>query len=669
MDTKKLYLKRNITKKSYSYFKNNLHKYLTPAEQNKIVGKNDLHYYANKYPTPPIKFKSSITIHKKNVATFMKKILKYYVTKDSIDLYDLKIHKYFNKEDNYPNYYIMHNCVKTNVLNVNSLSHKFKYFNMSNYQLNPSNTHMLFGVDFIGNRIFHLFIKSLYSNEIKEIKIPAQPLININNIYGSNLSDYFIWINDDEIAYVSQNTYYNQGGIYVYNILNKSKYLIKKIPHGCFGNINITTDNNYIVVYLTTYSSDSIYVMDNDDSKIKLLKKPLIDFKDNVTYTSIDHLDGEWIICEKNNQHDYIKKTNDFKHFTILYSNDNPYETILKMIYLEKKFIFTLAHLKGVSLYELSSCKKLTLLHNELEGYINIKNKYTTLSNFKYSIYHYLLKPQYFGLHHKCECNRPKYYEKKIYIKCDLYFTVLSKSKPHLSKCILWGYGSYNVYEKPKYTPFFVALIEEGYTVIIANVRGGGNYGYKGYVDGRLFNKLNTFNDFITIADYIVDHQITTRKKLAIWGRSAGGLLIATVINMRPDLCELAILGVPFIKVIETLQSYKTPLGIESRNEFGNVTKLDMVDYIKTYSPLDNIKKDGIYPNIFIYTNAYDTLVPCAQPIEYYNTMKEVDVFKNKERDINILFDKRFGHNQGSSKKDKVETFSIIFDQIQRYIY
>lgn len=669
MDTKKLYLKRNITKKSYSYFKQNLNKYLTPLEENSLKCKNDIYNYANKYPTPSIKFKSSIIINKKNVNDFIKKIKKYYHDKDTIDLYDLKIHKYFDKNDSYPNYYILNNCVKNYVLKLNDISQKFKYFNMSSYQLNPSNTHILFGIDFIGNRVYHLFIKSLYSNEIKEIKIPAQPLININNMYGSNLSDYFIWLNDIEIAYVSQNTYYNQGGIYSYNIENKTKYLIKKIPQGYFANINITTDNNYIVIYISSYSSDSIYIMDNDDSKIKLLNKPTLDFKDNVVYLSIDHLNGEWIVCERNNQYDYIKKTNDFKTYTILYKNDNPYETIHKMIYLENVFLFTLTHLKGISLYKLTSCKKLTLIRNETNGYIKIKNKYNTLNKFKYGVSSYLTPPRYFNLNQKCILDKCPYYEKKIYIKKDLYFTVLSKEKPHMSKCILWGYGSYNVYEKAKYNPYFISLINEGFTVIISNLRGGGNYGYKGYVNGRLLNKKNTFDDFITIADYIVDHKITTRKRLAIWGRSAGGLLIASVINMRPDLCELAILGVPFIKVIETLKSYKTPLGIESRDEFGNVTNEMVEQYIKSYNPLDNIKKDAVYPNIFIYTNAYDTLVPCKQPIEYYNTMKNIDVFKNKDREINILFDPKFGHNQGSSRKDKIETFSIIFDQIKRYIY
>jgi oligopeptidase B len=210
--------------------------------------------------------------------------------------------------------------------------------------------------------------------------------------------------------------------------------------------------------------------------------------------------------------------------------------------------------------------------------------------------------------------------------------------------------------------------------MIIAHLRGGGDYGFKGYRDGRLLNKKNTFDDFIHIADYIVEHKITTRKKLAIWGRSAGGLMIATVINMRPDICELAIIGVPFIKVHDTLKSFKTPLGMESRDEFGNVENTEMNKYILSYDPLHNINLELLYPNIFIYSNIYDTLVPYTQPLDYYNKMKEARIFKeginNKtiKREINIFIDNKFGHKQGSSITNKIKSYSIIFDQLERYI-
>jgi oligopeptidase B len=228
-----------------------------------------------------------------------------------------------------------------------------------------------------------------------------------------------------------------------------------------------------------------------------------------------------------------------------------------------------------------------------------------------------------------------------------------------MSKCLLIGYGSYNNISVAKYAAHYVALILEGWTIVIAHLRGGGHYGYKGYNEGRLLHKKNTFLDFIKIADYLVEHKYTTHKKLAIWGRSAGGLLIANVLNMRPDICQFAILGVPFVMPIETMSDYRNPLGLESRSEFSSLKEIDAIH---------NIDVSLNYPNIFIYTNYYDTLVPYKEPLNYYNAIKQARVFREKEREVNIYIDNKYGHTQGSSDESKAHSYSIIFDQLNKFI-
>ena len=562
---------------------------------------NDLEKYAFKYPHN-IKPVHKLHINKKRISYFMKQIRKHYVKINEIESIDDNIWHHREKKDDYSKYYIKHNCKKQPILDIGNLAKKFPYFSITEYQINPSNTHILFGVDFIGSRVYHLFIKCLYSNEIKEIKIPCQPLSSMKNIFGdTNITDTFVWLNDEEICYVSQNKYYNQSAIYVYNIINESKYLLKKIPRGSFASIYVTADSYYVVLYISDYSSDELYIIDNED-RLKV-DKPIIQHKHDVSYPYFDHIDGEWIIYERNKTHDYLKRTKDFKTFHIDYHNSNPNETINDIIYIEDTYIFTINHLKGIKLASLK-CDNLKIHYDELKGFICFEDKCSKIKDFTYHIKYYLSNSTQHKLN-DIPHNKHKYYEEKIYIKKDLYFTVLSKNKPNMSKCILIGYGSYNISEFSQYSPHFIAIIEEGYTIVMSHLRGGGEYGFKGYNDGRLFNKKNTFLDFIEIADYIVKTKITTRKQLAIWGRSAGGLLISSVINMRPDLCELAILGVPFINILSTLSTYKTPLGMESRTEFGNVTDNKMVEYIKTYAPLDNIQYDLPYPNIFIYANIY----------------------------------------------------------------
>jgi oligopeptidase B len=214
----------------------------------------------------------------------------------------------------------------------------------------------------------------------------------------------------------------------------------------------------------------------------------------------------------------------------------------------------------------------------------------------------------------------------------------------------------------------YFPLIEEGFVIAIAHLRGGGEYGYKGYDDGRFTKKKNTFLDFIETAKYLIQHEYTCKDKLAIWGRSCGGLLVTSVLNMCPDLCKVALIGVPFVTPIETMKTYKTPLGIETQSELGDPKNKHINQYLHSYAPLENIKMDGDYPNMFIYTNLNDTLVPYVEPLEYYNHMKNVEVYKSGKKDISFYIDFRFGHKQGTLLKDRAEHYAMLFTYLLKYL-
>ena len=108
--------------------------------------------------------------------------------------------------------------------------------------------------------------------------------------------------------------------------------------------------------------------------------------------------------------------------------------------------------------------------------------------------------------------------------------------------------------------------------------------------------------------------------------------------------------------------------GVNVTVEYGNITDMKTYKYIDSYSPLNHINKSALYPNIFIYTNVHDTLVPYKGPLLYYNTIKEADVFKHKQKEISIMIDPQFGHTQGSSTQKKIESYAMIFDKLTRYI-
>jgi len=644
MNTRSLYKKRNITKKTYKYFKDNLHKYLSIEEQSKIKGVNDLLKY-RKYPK---QIKIITTLQKSNPSYYEKKIKKQLLATDLYVTEDYPQIKLKYSKGNYKKYYIKKLCGSYDILNIDNLAKPFTYFSITPYLLNPSETHLLFGVDFLGNRCYHLFIKSLYSNEIKELLIPKHTMLDTSRLLNtdSTVSDTFTWLSDDSIAFIGLNRYYNEQTASVYN-LDNTMYTFAKIPHGYFGDIDTTSDGDYVIFSILDYNSTEIYIMDNDKLK---LGAPILKRQFSVSYPLIDHVDGEWILHEQNKGVDVLKRTKDFKTYQIDYINKNPNEQIVAVQFVEDTYIFTLCHLKGFKLYTLN-CRGLSLKHDEPIGYI--KFDINTMDNFHFYTSYYLsptIKSD--------ESYDPKYYEEKIYIKKDLHFTILAKHKPQDSKCLLIGYGAYNTIEVAKYSAHFVALILEGWTIVMAHLRGGGEYGYKGYNGGRLQHKKNTFLDFITTADYLVEHHITSYNKMAIWGRSAGGLLIANVLNMRPDICKMAILGSPFVTPMSTLSNYKNPLGLESISEFGKPSK--------NIDPISNINLNHDYPNIFIYANYYDTLVPYKESLMYYNAIKEAAVFKKKK--IHIYIDNKYGHTQGSSKTSANHTFAIIFDQLNQII-
>ena len=239
-------------------------------------------------------------------------------------------------------------------------------------------------------------------------------------------------------------------------------------------------------------------------------------------------------------------------------------------------------------------------------------------------------------------------------------------------KCVLYGYGAYgDHYDATFNANQILVLCEQGFLVVLSQISGDGALGFNQRYNGMLRKKENTFLDFIyIIEEYLFKEKITSKDKLVIWGRSAGGLLIGAVLNMRPDICRAAIMGVPFISPVITMSSEKNPLGFESHSEWGNPLNNGNMDYIQSYSPYQNINPKGNYPHMFIYSNLNDTLVPYNEPFMYYKSLKEnVDVFRENKKDIYLHIEDKFGHNQGTALKDKEYQQAILFTFIEKYIH
>ena len=692
-NTKKLlqlYKKRNFTHKSFSYFKDNISSYLTPKELSSLKEKNDIMNYTH-IKNKNLKNKSLIKSllkynqhyyhHKHDIKKLAKEIQEYYHPKPYIfsEDYDLTISGKKNKLTGYKQLTAKIGCENISILDLHKIGKHFPFFSASTIELSPNNQNILLTIDFIGSQVYHLFIKNIFTNEYREVKIAHQKMKATHNMFGNtsntdtNSSQEATWLDDDNIIYVSINRYYNDHGVYVFNLINNTHKLIFKVPYGKFIDLNIASSGLYIIAKISDYNSDAIHLIDMDT--LTFQTKPLIEAKFSRKYNYIDHENGLWYLQIQDKENDRIQTTTDFKHFTTLFENNNPYEQILDIVYAKDAFLFTLSTLKGIKLY-LLKCKTLKLLDESegdyfsLQNYTAIKNEFTVRRE-KYTcpyaeqivdIDKMSITP------YKSLNMKPKYHETTHYIHSKLKVTLIYKNTPHHSPCLLRGYGCYGTYEHATESEYYYALLERGFTIAIAHLRGGGEMGYWGYDQGRILNKKNTFVDFIQTADYLVEKGITTRDKLAIYGRSAGGLLISASLNMRPDLCKVALVGVPFITPLKTLSSYKVPLGLETQSELGDPSDPKVKKYIESYEPLKNIQTNATYPNMFIYNNLNDTLTPYSEGLGYYKKMKELECYQSKQRNISFYLDTRFGHTQSSKLHGKCEHYGLLFDYVLRFI-
>jgi oligopeptidase B len=180
----------------------------------------------------------------------------------------------------------------------------------------------------------------------------------------------------------------------------------------------------------------------------------------------------------------------------------------------------------------------------------------------------------------------------------------------------LYSYGSYGFSTEPTFDPTRLVLLDRGVVYALAHIRGGSDMGRQWYLDGKLMKKKNTFTDFIACADYLVEHKYGSRERLAIEGRSAGGLLIGAVLNFRPDLCKVAHLGVPFVDVISTMLDESLPLTVQEFLEWGNPKEAEAGRYMMGYSPYDNLAHVA-YPSILVTTSLNDSQVLYHEPTKY----------------------------------------------------
>lgn len=181
---------------------------------------------------------------------------------------------------------------------------------------------------------------------------------------------------------------------------------------------------------------------------------------------------------------------------------------------------------------------------------------------------------------------------------------------------LLYGYGSYGATIDPYFSTSRLSLLDRGFIYAIAHIRGGEYLGREWYENGKLLHKRNTFTDFIAASTYLIDEKYTSSAHLYAMGGSAGGLLMGAIINLAPQLYKGIVAQVPFVDVVTTMLDESIPLTTGEYDEWGNPNDKAYYEYIKSYSPYDNVTAQE-YPNILITTGYHDSQVQYWEPAKW----------------------------------------------------
>jgi oligopeptidase B len=227
---------------------------------------------------------------------------------------------------------------------------------------------------------------------------------------------------------------------------------------------------------------------------------------------------------------------------------------------------------------------------------------------------------------------------------------------------LLYAYGSYGGTMDPYFSSTRLSLLDRGFIYAIAHIRGGEDLGREWYENGKLLKKMNTFTDFIDCSKFVIAEKYTSASHLYAEGGSAGGLLMGAIVNMAPELYNGVIAQVPFVDVVTTMLDDTIPLTTGEYDEWGNPNEKVYYDYMLSYSPYDQVKKQD-YPNMYVSTGLHDSQVQYFEPAKWVAKLR---VMKTNDKQLFLDTNMDAGHGGASGRfealKELAKEFAFLLD-------
>lgn len=552
------------------------------------------------------------------------------------------------------------------VLDSNLLAKGEKYFNLGNWKVGPKHQILAYATDLVGRRIYTIDFVNLKTGEKLPYKIEG-------------VTSNFVFAEDDEhVFYTQQNPKtLRYEWIYRFSYKTGKKTLIfhEKDPK-FYVSMGKTTNKKFIFIRSgSSESSEWQYInakKPKSSFRIFQLRQPKHEY-------SVDHAGKYFVIHSNKNAENFkVYKTPDnertaFKHWRTLVPHRK--DVLISSLSAFKGYFILNIRKDGTTEIEVikrSNGQRWLLEHPEQSHVVyTSQNPSFDIKKLRYSyqspttpssIIDYDLKTRKKEIKKVQEVlgdfDPQNYASERIFAFAKdgkkIPISVVYKKgfkKNSTAPLLLYGYGSYGASMEPWFSSNRLSLLNRGFAFAVAHIRGGSEMGRSWYLDGKFLKKKNTFSDFISVAQHLIAKKYSDPKKLYAMGGSAGGLLMGAVINMQPSLFSGIVAQVPFVDVLTTMLDESIPLTTNEFEEWGNPKEQRYYEYIKSYSPYDNIKKTN-YPPMLISSGLHDSQV------QYWEPTKWVAKLREYKTDNNILLldtNMEAGHGGKSGRFKRLE--------------
>ncbi|MBT8187758.1 MAG: S9 family peptidase [Croceitalea sp.] len=566
------------------------------------------------------------------------------------------------------------------MFNVNELAAEHEFFNLRGISVSDNNEYATFGVDTVSRRLYTIQIKNLQTGEVYPDLIENTSgsavwaadnktlfytkkdteTLRSNKIYKHVLGTT---AEEDEMVYEEEDDTFNIG-VYktkskkylviasISTLTSEFRFLPSESPNEKF---KVFSPRERGLEYSITHYDDSFYVLTNKDgaTNFKLMKvneedtsssnwKEFIPHRDDVLLEDVDIFKSFYVLSERENGLNQLKIVRwdgkdsyylpfESETYVAGASTNLDFDTeLLRYVYNPMTSPYAIID------FNMRTKEKKVLKEQEVLGGQFDKENYR--SERKWATARDGVKVPISIVYHKD--------------------TPLDGTSPLLQ----YAYGSYGATIDPYFSSVRLSLLDRGFVYAIAHIRGGEYLGRPWYEDGKLLNKKNTFTDFVDVSKYLIESKLTSSEHLYAMGGSAGGLLMGAVVNIAPELYNGVVAAVPFVDVVTTMLDESIPLTTGEYDEWGNPNDKTYYDYMKSYSPYDNVTKQA-YPNMLVTTGLHDSQVQYWEPAKWVAKLRE---YKTDDNQLFLDTNMDAGHGGASGRfealKETAKEYAFMLD-------